>query len=218
MTKIAFKMRQIGHFLKKPPRPKLLTYISLILGHYCVQKCWEIQSDIFFAWKTKWRGVLCQSIIQYTRTTLNLVFLLLLPRIAKIHKSYSLPPTHPQIDSRIFLDHSHFQIAQDHRYHPLADAYGHTAYSIPQIDQKLFQLINETGPTPTQLLFVHSFILKYWFFNKNLCTQTPCRLWQVVRYLHLSRPGQHSQSWVHNQLLQIDPRILSDYSHFHVSD
>ena len=83
------------------------------------------------------------------------------PRIAKIHKSYSLPPTHPQIDSRIFLDHSHFQIAQDHRYHPLADAYGHTAYSIPQIDQKLFQLINETGPTPTQLLFVHSFILKY---------------------------------------------------------
>ena len=64
--------------------------------------------------------------------------------------------------------------------------------------------------------FFHSKILV--FFNENLCTQTPCRLWQVVRYLHSSRPGQHSQSWVHNQLLQIDPRILSDYSHSHVWD
>ena len=49
------------------------------------------------------------------------------------------------------------------------------------------------------------------------CTQAPCRLWQVVNFLHSSRPGLHSQSWVHNQLLQIDPRILSDYSHSQIN-
>ena len=41
-------MWQIGHFLKKPPFPKLLTYIFLILSHFWVRKSWEIQPDIFF--------------------------------------------------------------------------------------------------------------------------------------------------------------------------
>ena len=44
------KKWQIGHFLKKTPPQKLLTYLPLILGHLQARKCWEIQGDIFFAW------------------------------------------------------------------------------------------------------------------------------------------------------------------------
>ncbi len=41
-------MWQIGQFLKKIPLPKLLTYLSLILGHLDGRKSWKIQPDIFF--------------------------------------------------------------------------------------------------------------------------------------------------------------------------
>ena len=49
-------MWQIGQFLKKIPLPKLLTYLSLILGHLDSRKSWEIQPDIFFGLEYQMEG------------------------------------------------------------------------------------------------------------------------------------------------------------------
>ena len=46
--------------------------------------------------------------------------------------------SNPKVGPRTWSDYSYCQITQDHPYHPMADANGHSGYSHPQIDQKLF--------------------------------------------------------------------------------
>ena len=41
-------MWQIWHLLKRPPLPKILTYLPIIFEQFCAKKRWGIQGDIFF--------------------------------------------------------------------------------------------------------------------------------------------------------------------------